>query len=92
MHATRFDFLKSLAFGNFSLSDFLHRFPDETLEILIPLTSEKKKVEYIGRIKLLKKVKFYNKPVKSKEKVLERWGKMLDLPQLAPTCIHIPIF
>ena len=70
MHATRFDFLKSLAFGNFSLSDFLHRFPDETLEILIPLTSEKKKVEYIGRIKLLKKVKFYNKPKNQRTRFL----------------------
>ena len=92
MHATRFDFLKSLAFGIFTLSDLLHRFPDETLEISIRLTSEKKKVEYIGRIKLLKKVKFYNKLVKSKDKVLEQWGKMLDLPQLAPTCIHIHFF
>ena len=92
MHATRFDFLKSLAFGIFTLSDLLHRFPDETLEISIRLTSEKKKVEYIGRIKLLKKVKFYNKLVKSKDKVLEQWGKMLVLPQLAPTCIHIHFF
>ena len=72
MHATRFNFLKSLTFGIFTLSGFLHRFPDETLQISIPLTSEKKKVEYVGWIKLLKKVKFFNKPVKSKDKVLEQ--------------------